>query len=71
MINKVYIVGPFTKLEEVSVFHSGRANPRTAAEKKVGDMLPETRALIEKFYEQFNFEFAKMYPDINYNAQKT
>ncbi|XP_045164819.2 carbohydrate sulfotransferase 15-like [Mercenaria mercenaria] len=60
-------IRPFTKLEEVAIFHRSAVNTRSAGERELGDMLPETRTLVEKFYEPFNKELTKMYPDINYN----
>lgn len=60
-------IRPFTRLEEVSIFQRGPTNTRSASEKKLGDMLPETRTLIENFYEPFNKKLTKMYPEIDYN----
>ncbi|XP_060557337.1 carbohydrate sulfotransferase 15-like [Ruditapes philippinarum] len=59
-------IRPFTKLEEVNIFHRGAVNTRSSREKRIGDMLPETRKLIEQFYEPFNKELVKMFPDIDY-----
>lgn len=61
-------IRPFTKLEEVTVFHRGPINTRAKPEIDLGDMLPETRALVKQFYEKFNSDLAEMFPDINYNS---
>ena len=45
-------------------------NKRLEKDKKeLGNMLPETRTLLEYFYKDYNTELAAMFPYIVYNKQ--
>lgn len=64
-----FFVGPFTPLESKEIFQLPSQNVRNRKEKKLGDMLPETRKLIENFYVDYNKELSDMYPNIDYNIR--
>lgn len=65
----LFFVGPFTPLESKEIFQLPSQNVRNRKEKKLGDMLPETRKLIENFYVDYNKELSDMYPNIDYNIR--
>ncbi|KAL4225892.1 hypothetical protein ACF0H5_013880 [Mactra antiquata] len=65
-ILKFLEIRPFTRYEELVISKHPQANKRSPNEKQIGDMLPETRDIINKFYEPFNKKLAELYPHINY-----
>ncbi|KAH3819858.1 hypothetical protein DPMN_121600 [Dreissena polymorpha] len=61
-------VRPFTRMEEMEVFQRGPVNVRSKHERNIGEMLPETRKMLESFYRPFNEALRKLIPEIDYNA---
>ncbi|GFR79856.1 sulfotransferase [Elysia marginata] len=65
-ISRVYkFLGLKSLSEEVAedVLEKPRANPRRAKDKKMGKMLPETRALLTSYYHEYNVQLAKLLGD--------
>lgn len=60
-------IRPFTRFEEINIFHRGPINSRSKSEKDIGNMLPETSDILNKFYEPHNEDLYEMFPNIDYN----
>ncbi len=58
--------GELTKRDMTPILELKRSNTRSAAAKRVGKMLPETRHLLTYFYGRYNKELAKLLSDKKY-----
>ena len=56
-----FFLGPFTKEEEARILNTAvRVNKRNPHERKLGDMLNETRQILTEFYRSYNEKLAKL-----------
>lgn len=62
----VYLPGNLTADEEESILSMQKANTRRKQDVQIGDMLPETKVLLDAFYKPYNEQLARMLEDNSY-----